>query len=191
MQDKTKSPRAKGGGGTKTKNKTELESAKKLIISAEASLKQARELLNKALGIKEPNYQKEAGKIAINPEGKEIFGVFDGENMVTQIGKKYPIPANYSSKSKLVSGDKLKLIIVPDGSFIYKQIGPVKRKKITGDLKIKKNNFTVSANGESYRVLSASATYFKAKEGNRLSIAIPEKEKSKWAAVEGILPEEK
>ncbi len=176
---------------TKTKNQTDLESAKKLIATAETNLKQARELLNDALGIKEPNYRKEAGKIATNSEGKEIFGVFDGENMVTQKGKKYPIPANYISKSKLVSGDKLKLIIVPDGSFIYKQIGPKKRKKLIGNLEIKKNKFIVSADGESYRVIPASVTYFKAKEGDKLSIVVPEKEKSKWAAIEGILPKEK
>ena len=123
-------------------------------------------------------------------EARIIEGVFDGENMIGPDGKQYSVPANYASKSKLVSGDQLKLIILPDGSFIYKQIGPVKRKKIIGDLKIKKNKFTVSADGESYQVPPASITYFKAKQGDRLTIIVPEKEKSKWAAVEGILPKE-
>ena len=45
-------------------------------------------------------------------------GVFDGQNMMGPDGKKYPVPANYASKSKLVEGDVLKLTISDDGSFI-------------------------------------------------------------------------
>ena len=48
--------------------------------------------------------------------------------------KRYPIPANYASKSKLVQGDRLKLIILESGTFIFKQIELVLRKLLTGKL---------------------------------------------------------
>ena len=51
--------------------------------------------------------------------------------MLSPDGKNYPIPANYASKSKLVEGDLMKLTIAEDGSFIYKQIGPVPRSKLS------------------------------------------------------------
>ena len=35
--------------------------------------------------------------------------------------KKYPVPMNYSSKTKLIPGDTLKLKVMPDGKFIYKK----------------------------------------------------------------------
>lgn len=50
--------------------------------------------------------------------------------MIGPDGKTYPVPANYASKSKLVEGDTLKLTIATNGSFIYKQIGPIERKKL-------------------------------------------------------------
>ncbi len=52
--------------------------------------------------------------------------------MIGADGKQYPVPANYASKSKIVEGDMLKLTITPEGSFIYKQIGPVERRRLIG-----------------------------------------------------------
>ena len=43
--------------------------------------------------------------------GRIIEGVFDGYQMIGPDGTKYSVPANYSSKSKLVEGDLLKLTI--------------------------------------------------------------------------------
>ena len=42
--------------------------------------------------------------------------------MIGPKDKIFPVPANYASKSKLVEGDRLKLTILPNGSFVYKQI---------------------------------------------------------------------
>src|SRR3989338_7742790 len=63
-----------------------------------------------------------------------IEGVFNGEKMVGPDGLEYNMPANYASKSKLVEGDILKLTISQDGSFIYKQIGPIERKQLVTTL---------------------------------------------------------
>jgi hypothetical protein len=45
---------------------------------------------------------------------------------------KYPIPVNYSSKSKLVQGDKMKLTIERSGKMLYKQILPIERETKVG-----------------------------------------------------------
>jgi hypothetical protein len=114
--------------------------------------------------------------------------VFDGQNMIGPDGKTYPVPANYASKSKLVQGDILKLSIADDGSFIYKQIGPVPRKQIIGTLVQRDGHYFVEASAREYRVLLASVTYFKAKPGDQISIIVPEDEEDvEWAAIEASL----
>ncbi len=120
--------------------------------------------------------------------GKIIEGVFDGQNMVGSDSKTYPVPANYASKSKLVQGDILKLTISEDGSFLYKQIGPIPRKQLVGVLVQKDGHYFVEVGKRSYRVLLASVTYFKAKPGDQISINVPEEEvDAEWAAIEAAL----
>lgn len=117
-----------------------------------------------------------------------IEGVFDGENMIGPDGKQYIISANYASKSKLVEGDVLKLTITDNGTFIYKQIGPIDRDRIVGELKkTEENEFLVSANGRTWRVLNASVTYFKGETGDEAVILVPKNGESKWAAVENVI----
>lgn len=121
--------------------------------------------------------------------GHIIEGVFDGQNMVGPDGKVYNVPANYASKSKLVEGDQMKLTILPDGTFIYKQIGPVPRKHLTGKLIRDNGGYAVdSENGRRYKVLLASVTYFKGQVGDQVVTFVPEHENSAWAAVEHIIP---
>ena len=108
--------------------------------------------------------------------------------MIGTDGKQYPVPANYASKSKLVEGDMLKLTITPDGSFVYKQIGPVERKRVIGivsqdDL----GNYVVIAEGKAYRVLLASVTYFKADPGDEVTIVVPRDSETVWAAIENLV----
>lgn len=120
--------------------------------------------------------------------GKVIEGVFDGQSMVGPDGKIYPVPANYASKSKLVQGDILKLSIGEDGKFTYKQIGPVPRKTVIGQLLYKDGLYNVDVNGKQYRVLLASVTYFKAHPGDQISVILPEDDKDvEWAAIEAAI----
>lgn len=110
--------------------------------------------------------------------------------MVGPDGKQYPVPANYASKSKLVEGDVLKLTISDDGSFIYKQIGPIERKKMLGVLvQDERGDFRVLAEGRPYRVLLASLTYFKSEPGDEVTIIVPEGRETEvvWAAVENVI----
>jgi len=178
MLNKEKS--ASGG-----KNK-DLENVKKLIESAENNLKAAKTQLSNILG-DDLDLKKNSQDISLSDSGKIIEGNFDGENMVSDTGKIYPIPANYASKSKLVEGDQLKLTISSDGSFIFKQIGPVERKKLVGTLKKEKDQYVVEAEKSKFKVLTASVTYFKGKDGDEITIVVPEGKKASWAAVEAII----
>jgi hypothetical protein len=121
-------------------------------------------------------------------EGRIIEGVFDGENMIGPDGKQYNVPANYASKSKLVEGDILKLTITANGTFVYKQIGPIDRIRIVGQLEqISNGNFFVVSEGKKWRVLTASVTYYKGQAGDEAVILAPKTGESKWAAVENIV----
>lgn len=155
-----------------------------LIAEAETNLACAKELLVSLVG-DDPDAVQVAREE--NP-GKVLEGVFDGQNMVGSDGKMYPVPANYASKSKLVQGDILKLTIADDGTFLYKQIGPVARKQVVGTLLNKDGQFVVEVGDRDYRVLLASVTYFKAKAGDQISVIVPEDEiESEWAAIEAAL----
>ena len=125
---------------------------------------------------------------SVSEGGKVIEGIFDGQNMIGPDKKQYPVPANYASKSKLVEGDALKLTISDDGSFIYKQISPVERKKMLGMLLVdEKGDFKVLAEGKPYKVLLASLTYFKAEAGDEVTIVVPQAGTTDWAAVENVI----
>lgn len=129
------------------------------------------------------------GKEDLTKNAKIVEGVFDGQNMIGPDGKKYAIAPNYASKSKLVEGDILKLTIMPDGTFLYKQIGPVERKRLVGQLvkDEETKEFRVLANGRSYKVIMASVTYYKGKTGDETVILVPKDQDSRWAAIENIV----
>ena len=165
-----------------------------MIESAEKSLDTARELLAQAMGTtasargNSSVVSERLSGLSVSEGGRVVEGVFDGQNMTGPEGKIYPVPANYASKSKLCVGDVLKLTISDDGTFIYKQIQPVERKKVMGILsKNDKGEYSVEVDGKSYRVLLASLTYFKAEPGDTVTIVIPKDEDVAWAAVENVI----
>lgn len=163
----------------------QIKRLKALIQEAETSLAAAKELLVSLVGEEPIATSLTKGEEQL---GKVIEGVFDGQNMVGSDGKTYPVPANYASKSKLVQGDILKLTISDDGSFLYKQIGPIPRKQVVGVLKQENGHYFVEVAGKDYRVLLASVTYFKAKPGDQVSVNIPEDDAhAEWAALEAAL----
>jgi hypothetical protein len=118
-----------------------------------------------------------------------LEGIFNGEKMVGRDGKEYAVPPNYASKSKLVDGDTLKLTITPNGSFIYKQINQTPRVRLVGSLvKDQVNNqWKILAGGKQYRVLTASVTFYRGKQGDEVFFLAPKEKNSEWAAVENIV----
>lgn len=176
-----------------------LAMVSQMIESAERNLQSAKQLLREILGGTPASPRSMlGGEMAARPAtvtlgggGKVIEGTFDGQNMTGPDGKQYPVPANYASKSKLVEGDILKLTIAEDGSFIYKQIGPIERKKILGILmQDERGDFRVLAEGKPFRVLLASLTYFKAEPGDEVTIIVPQTGDAVWAAVENVIKKE-
>jgi len=122
-------------------------------------------------------------------DGRVIEGVFDGQHMIGSDGRQYLVPQNYASKSKLVEGDILKLTIQPNGSFLFKQIGPIERERIVGVLVRDENTheWKVVAEGKKYSILPASISYFKGQPGDNVVILIPKSAPSRWAAVENLI----
>lgn len=170
----------------------------KQLMQLAAQLKAAEENLQRLhgqldkMGIKpdELPHPLKSSLAAAEPDssiGKVIEGVFDGQNMMGTGDKTYPVPANYASKSKLVEGDILKLTISDDGSFIYKQIGPVERKKLIGKIVLQDGTYMVEAGGKLFHVLFASVTYFKAQPSDEVTVVIPADRPASWAAIEAVI----
>lgn len=172
-----------------------FDELKDIISKIELELNKAKSIFNE-LGEETSNEfnnfsfkAQSVGSEKTEGGNKIIEGVFDGQQMVGPDGKRYSIPANYCSKSKLVEGDVLKLIVKPDGGFIYKQIGPIERKRLKGILSKDPvtGEFKAHAGGREYRVLKASVTYFHGDADDEVVILVPEDGDAVWAAVENII----
>lgn len=165
------------------KSDKKLAEIRSLLDEAENHIQAAKRILFEQV------YQEQAKTLNLEDDGKNVIveGVFDGVDMIDKFGKKYPVPVNYSSKSKLVPGDNLKLTILADGDFIFKQIGPTERKRLIGKLHKNEENWQVICANKKYNVLSASVTYFKANEGDKMTIIVPKVGETDWAAVENLL----
>ena len=159
------------------------------------ALKQMRQQLDNVLDTLEAGGDIDATMFRTDVEAptgegdRVVEGVFDGEKMMGTDGIKYNVPPNYASKSKLVEGDIMKLVIKDDGSFIFKQIGPVDRDRVVGALAIDDHgNYALTdEDGTTYRVLTASVTYFKGEPGDEVIGLVPQGQKATWAAVENII----
>jgi hypothetical protein len=159
----------------------DIEKINRLLSNAENQIAEARELLfGKQIRVK-------AKTLDHDENGQVIEGVFNGETMVDSQGQEYPVAANYASKSKLIPGDILKLTIAENGTFIFKQIGPVERKNLIGILEEDNDQYFVAVGKDRYKVLLASITYFKAENGDKMTIIVPANEPSEYAAVENVI----
>lgn len=171
----------------------DLSAVMRLIDDLQRQLDQLRQVVQgQSSAWPAARFQSKAATVGpmTDREGLRIIeGVFDGQNMVGPDSKQYSVPANYASKSKLVEGDVLKLTITRDGSFIYKQIGPVERQRLIGTLVRDETSgdYRVSVNGRTYKVLLASVTYFKGDVGDEVVVLVPQDGDSRWAAVENII----
>jgi len=179
---------------------TSAEELRKLIERLEGDLGKAKVLMQQVSGgamksRRTPNHVAAArdGDVTAADDGSVIIeGVFDGQHMVGPDGKLYSVPANYSSKSKLVEGDMLKLTIQPDGGFVYKQINPTTRQRLVGVLAKDPTtgNWQALAGGHVYSLLTASVSYFKGYPGDAVVVLVPKDAQATWGAVENIIHED-
>lgn len=174
--------------------KSKIDLIQKLLKNITESSEKVNKLLSGGLSKEEEERISIAqiGEVGLleedDSDNKVIEGVFDGESMIGPDGKQYSIPANYASKSKLVEGDMMKLTITPKGTFIYKQIGPIDRDRITGTIELNQNgNFIVKNDDKIWKVLTASVTYYKGQAGDEAIILVPKNGESQWAAIDNII----
>lgn len=131
-----------------------------------------------------------SGEELARPQVARVLeGIFNGEKMIGTDNAEYNVPPNYASKSKLVAGDRMKLTITPNGSFIYKQIGPVERERVIGtlDFTTEHNRWLVKAENKEYRVLSASISFYKGKPGDEVILLVPQGRASDWGTVDHLI----
>ncbi|MEA1926439.1 MAG: hypothetical protein U9M90_04375 [Patescibacteria group bacterium] len=167
-------------------NFEKINSLQEMIATAERTITSAKQMLHQiqdANGVQKPTTASHS-----ESNGQVIHGTFDGQIMIGEDGRQYPVPANYASKSKLVEGDMLKLTITSDGGFMYKQIGPVERKFLIGVVKQdERGNFVIKTEDKTYKVLLAAATYFKIELGDEVTVVIPRDGDAVWGAVENVV----
>ena len=165
-----------------TSNKDQqIAELEQLVKETEARLNQAKNMLSQVAGSSQPY-----ATLSSQPE-RLVLGTFSGEYMIGEDKKQYPVPANYASKSKLVEGDQLKLNITPDGAFIYKQIGPIPRRRAIAKIVFQDNSYYAKVGAELYRLLTASVTYFRLSPDDEVTILTPLTKKSEWAAIENVV----
>lgn len=174
-------------------NKKAIEAILDFINTAEKSIKNAKKILKDVIETNNIDLDK---KVDLDTKGlntyeseesKIVEWVFTGSEMMGVDGIKYPVPVNYASKSKMVQWDKLKLTIEQNGKMIYKQIEPIEREIKTG-LVVKENDtYQVVSGGDTYDLLTAAITHFKANIWDKISILVPKNKKATFAAIEAII----
>ncbi|KKW34534.1 MAG: 50S ribosomal protein L7/L12 [Candidatus Uhrbacteria bacterium GW2011_GWC2_53_7] len=169
------------------------------VLLATRILRQAYDSLRHAIDLLDQGDLSAGRKALVNTLSEQ--GVFDGEQMIGSDGESYAVPVNYASKSRLVEGDMLKLTVRGDGAFVYKQIGPIERRRLKARLawdassgsyvaiedRSDSSDTKVLADGRVWKLLNASVSYFKGQEGDTVLILVPKTAPSAWAAVENVL----
>ena len=146
--------------------KDKLQLLTQAIAAAASSLNLAKQLLS------EIERQSSFGAREVSG----LVGKYDGIFMVTEAGKKYPVPDNYAARTKLVYGDKLKMIEGPEGRR-FKLIEEVSREEKTAKLILKDGRFEASAGTHSYKLIQSSIHYWSGVEGDEVKILLPKDEK--------------
>lgn len=174
-------------------NKKTIEAIVDFIVTAEKSIKNAKKLLkdlanSNGINLKsEFNYDTKWLESYSSNEDKIIEWVFTWAEMLGSDGIKYPIPANYASKSKLVQWDRLKLTINSLWKMTYKQIVPIEREIKIWLIAKEKDKYIVVADWKTYDLLTASVTHFKANIWDKISIIIPAWKQATFAAIEAVI----
>mgnify|MGYP000041454434 FL=1 len=179
-----------------------LQFVRNSINKAEMELKRAKLTLGQLMHFDPSNPESLTAYLeemrAENPEnlksykeeGMEVIeGIFDGYYMIGANQMKYPVPVNYSSKTKLIPGDVLKLKILADGKFIYKLIKPAERKHLRAVLsKSDENKYTANTeDGKVYFLNQAAVSFYLGNPGDELYVIVNENGEGNFAAIEAII----
>lgn len=183
------------------KQKQSLKALEELLAKIETDAKRAKLMIQQVMDQKwssakdiKIDIDKISDKLSSYEDDdniKVVEGVFDGYFMVWSDKKKYPVPLNYASKTKLIPGDVLKLRIMEDGKLIYKLIWQANKKYVKATLsKSDDNKYTaITDEGNVYYLNQAAVTYFKWKTGDELSIIVNADGIGNFAAIEALIPQ--
>jgi hypothetical protein len=121
---------------------------------------------------------------------KELHGIFDGKFMVAEDGEKYPVPESYASKSRMLEGDGLSLVIKDNDELIFKMINPIHRiraiKKIQEDKKTKE--LYILHEDRKYKLSDCVINYYELKAGSKVIAILPKFLKNtEWASIDGVI----
>ena len=189
----------------KKKNNTTLKAVEEMLWKIETDAKRAKLIIQQVIKAWGGDIEIDLDNIAwleaaaaklwswTEDDGNTtvVEGVYDGYFMVWSDKKKYPVPMNYSSKTKLIPWDVLKLRIMSDGKLIYKLIWQANRTYVRATLsKSDENKFTaITDDGEIYFLNQAAVSYFKGKTGDELSVIINADGIGNFAAIEALIPQ--
>ncbi len=176
------------------KNKKTIIAINDFIDTAEKSIKNAKKLLKDLIKQENLDLNSEINLDtrwlhSYNDDNNKIIEwVFTWEEMIDNEQNRYPVPVNYSSKSKLVQWDRLKLTIAQNWRMTYKQIAPIERENKVGLLTENKGKYQVVTDWETYDVLTAAVTHFKGNIWDKVTIILPKWKPASFAAIDAIIP---
>lgn len=169
----------------------ELKALRDAIISAENSIRTARQLLSAMLGDSVNSvFSASTDWMSHYSSGDSyiIEGVFTGESMLGSDGNTYPVPHNYASKSLLVQWSRLKAIIAGNGKISYKIIEEIEYETRLGIVTKTWEKFQITTNKKSYNVLTAAVTFHKCSIWDTVNIRIPKGKEATYAVIENLVP---
>lgn len=117
-----------------------------------------------------------------------VEGVFTGDSMLGPDGSVYPVPQNYSSKSLLVQGSRLKATIENNGGIKYKIIEEIPYETSVGIVTKIGDRYEITTDKKTYKVLMAAITFHKCSVGDTVSIRTPKWKDATYAVIESIIP---
>lgn len=170
----------------------ELQNLRNAIISAENSIRTAKQLLSAMLGEKDlnPHFSPSMDGLGNYAMGEThiVEGIFTGESMLGSDGNTYPVPQNYASKSLLVQGSRLKAIIAANGKISYKIIEEIAYETKLGIVTKAWEKFQITTDKNTYNVLTAAITFHKCSIGDTVNIRIPKGKEATYAVIENLVP---
>jgi len=116
-----------------------------------------------------------------------IEGVFDGFCLMADDGSKHEVPANYAAKSRLVYGDKLK-IVEEEGKKVFKQIQKPERQEVKGVLSKKEGKWYLLADQGTYKISDIAAEFNRVELNDEAVGLIPENQTNvPFAALDRVI----
>ena len=163
-------------------NEKSLDTLKRLVSAAYSNLERISHIIEKI-------EQEQRRELYKNIPGVE--GVYDGQYLLGEDGKKYEVPANYAAKSRLVYGDKLKMI-EEVGKTLFKQLEKVERKKLEGVLSKKEGKWYVLTNEGTFKISDVAAEFNNAALNEKAVVIVPAGNvTAEFAALDRIVRSEK